>query len=95
MTGVIQGSRTGDSPFIMQSVDIQMNLTCEGSTNSAGVGSMTCSDGSVFDVRVPPNLYGELSGSYTSTLENGWVVASGWGEDADIALLTQMLDSVP
>lgn len=89
LTGTIQGSLIDESPFAMQSVD--SDLTCSGSTDTSGQGQMTCSDGSVMEISVPSEIYGRLSGSYVTTLPDGTIYASGWGSDADLDQLTQMV----
>jgi hypothetical protein len=90
MTGTIQGSLVSDSPVTMTATN--SDLTCSGATNTDGVGEMTCSDGSVIDITVPPELYGSFSGSYVTTQDDGTVYAAGWGQDADLELLAAMLD---
>lgn len=92
MTGMIQGSLVGSSPVSMKSVD--SDLTCAGDTNSNGIGSMQCSDGSVIAIEIPEEKYGTFSGTYSGTLPDGTVYVSGWGQFADIQQLEAALEGL-
>lgn len=64
---------------------------CEGATRSDGSGTMTCSDGSSYTLDIPRPPYGRFSGAYVDLFGNDRV-AVGWGDQADVSALANLLD---
>lgn len=65
--------------------------TCQGSTESDGTGTMTCSDGTSYELAIPRPPYGRFSGAYVDQF-NGEAVAVGWGDQADVDELRELLN---
>lgn len=63
---------------------------CEGTTNSDGSGVMTCSDGSSYTLAIPRPPYGRFNGAYVDQFDNE-TVAVGWGDQADVDVLSDLL----
>jgi|GEM_PF-2480561 len=91
MTGEIQGRPVGNSSFALS--EVGGGMSCSGVTTSGGAGTMTCSDGSTANFQVPREKYGTFNGSYVHSQPDGSITASGWGKEADLVLLQNLLNA--
>lgn len=88
LTGDLVIHTNRSSSFTVASQD--GDIACKGSADSTGNGAVVCNGGLTILIRIPKEKFGKFNGSYVDQ-QPDFRVATGWGKEADLAMLKGLL----
>ena len=88
-SGTLKGRLDGSSSYSLVSED--GSDTCTGSTSSDGTGVFTCTSGQRGEFSFPKQIVGKRSATNTGITNTGIRYAFGWGRDAELNRLRELV----